>query len=197
MATVLPNGRVFLAVAGGLVALGLAAGIVQSFRVERRLPAVDLLAAGATRYIDYLVAHQDYDGAIEQLHLQTRLQPYDAANYEDLGALLGSQKRPEDARAQFQTLVDLRPDYAEGYNLLGSTYLETNELEMAQKCFLRAIELKPEFPLALNNLGMTVAQSGKLDLAEACFEKAVRLAPDYGEARANLEWAREQLRAKR
>jgi Flp pilus assembly protein TadD len=185
-----------LAITSGIFALVLVAGIVRSHSAEKRLPAIDLLASGSTRYIRDLVSREDYEGAIEQLNLQTRFLPSDAATYEYLGSVLGSQKRPQEARVHFQTLVQLRPDYAEGYNYLGSTYFDTGDLAMASQCFLRAIELKPEFPLALNNLGMTMAEAGKLELAAACFEKAVALAPDYGEAKVNLEWVQGQLKSK-
>ena len=67
-----------------------------------------------------LISQREYDRAIAQLELQSRIMPYDAGTYEDLGNLLGEQARPEAARAQFQMLVALRPDYAEGYNALGA-----------------------------------------------------------------------------
>jgi tetratricopeptide (TPR) repeat protein len=111
---------VLCAIALALLASAAVAGVVQSLRVEHCLPTVDFLAAGAKRNADRLISQREYDRAIAQLELQSRIMPYDAGTYEDLGNLLGEQARPEAARAQFQMLVALRPDYAEGYNALGA-----------------------------------------------------------------------------
>lgn len=187
------TGRYLLAVTAGLIALACVGGTIESVRVMRRMPAINLLANGSLDYIDVLISRRNYDGAIEQLRLQTRLVPHDAEAHEYLGTVLGLQGRPEEARIQFQEVVRLRPDYAEGYYFLGATYFDTKEFDSAEACFLQAIELKPEFPMALNNLGKASTHLGKLDVAEKYFAKAVELSPDFDEAKVNLDWARQQL----
>jgi tetratricopeptide (TPR) repeat protein len=187
------SSRLLFAVAVGLFFVVMVAGTVQSVRVERGLPGIDLLASGSNQNVRRLLDEKDYDGAIEQLQMQSRLLPSDAATFEYLGSLLGSQSRPEEARAQFQELLRLRPDYAEGYNLLGSTYFDTRDFEMAASCFLKAIELRPKFPQAINNLGKALAQMGKLERAAECFARALELSPDFEEAKVNLDWTRRQL----
>lgn len=188
------TGRVLFAIGIALFASAIIAGIVQSLRVEHTLPTIDLYAAGSKRDSSRLVARQEYDRAIEQLELQSRIMPYDAGTCEDLGNLLGAQGRPEAARVQFQMLVQLRPDYAEAYNSLGATYIDTGQPDQAASYFAAALELKPEFPLAFNNLGVAMVQLGELEQAAKCFAAAVQLSPDYPEAQANLDRARQELR---
>lgn len=187
------TGKLLYAIGVGVFAVALVAGVIQSLRVERRVPAIDLFVSGSKTYINELLDRKDFDGAIRQLKMQTRYLPFDAATREDLGILLGNQARPEQARAQFEELVRLRPDYAEGYNLLGSTYLDTDQPALAARYFSEAVRLNPEFPLAFNSLGVAYARLGRLTEAEQCFAKAVELAPVNKDARINLDRARKEL----
>lgn len=184
-----------LILAAGVCGLTLVAGILQSVRTENRLPSVDLFVNGSTRSIDRLLAQDKLDGALRQLEMQSRLLPQDAATCEQLGALWGRLSRPQEARVQFEKLVQLRPDYAVGYNFLGCTYLETGELKLAIPCFVKAVDLDPEFAFAFNNLGKATAQSGQLQRAELFFAKALELMPDYREAQTNLNWTLQQLKS--
>jgi tetratricopeptide (TPR) repeat protein len=187
------GGRLLCGMGATLFSLALAAGVVQSLRSDRRLPAVDLFASGAKTWIDRLISRQDYRNAIGQLELQTRLLPFDAPTREELGILLGNQSRPREARAQFEELVRLRPHEADGYYYVGSTYLDTNQPALAIPWFQQAVGLKPDFPLAHNQLGLALASIGKLHDAELCFARAVELSPDDADARSNLERARREL----
>ena len=188
------SGRLLYAIGVGLFAVALAAGVVQSLRVDGRLPAIDLVLNGSGAYINHLLARKDADGAIEQLEMQSRLVPPDADTHELLGKLLGSQGRPEEARAHFQELVRLRPGDAEGHCFLGNTYIDTKQPELAERCFTEAIRLNPQFAKAYNGLGVASAQLGDLAEAEKCFAKAVELAPSFQEAQTNLNHARQALR---
>lgn len=186
---------------GLLLALGVVfflstfvAGLVQSWRVERRLPVIDLIVSGPEHHVEKLVSQKDFNRAIEQLQIQVKLQPSDPATCEHLGNLLGLQGRTKEARVQFLKLVQMRPDYAEGHQNLGTTFLDTGELALAARSFERAIRLKPDFAVAHNNLGVARARTGDVVEAEKHFAKAVELLPDYESARINLESARKQLR---
>lgn len=184
------TGEFLCAIGVGLFGLALVAGAVQSLRVERRLPAVDLFESGSKTYINKLLAQENYEGAIEELYMQSLMLPFDTATREDLGNLLAKRKRPEEAQTQFIELLRLRPDYAEGYKSLGSTYLESDQPELAASCFARAISLKPEFPAALNALGVALARLGDLPQAEKCFAKAVEISPEFADAKMYLFTAR-------
>jgi Flp pilus assembly protein TadD len=189
-------GKILYAIGVSLFALALIAGFVQSLRVDKRAPAVDLFGNGSKAYISRLLARHDYRRAMQQLELQSRLLPYDAPTYEELGILLGNQSRPKEARVQFEALVRLRPDDAEGYFFLGSTYLDTNQPALATPILEKAILLKPDLALAHNKLGIALAAQGNLVEAEAHFARAVDLAPTNAEARANLNRARAELPTK-
>jgi Flp pilus assembly protein TadD len=191
------SGRLLYAVGVGLFGVALVAGVIQSLRVEGRLPAVDLLMKGSGAYINLLITRKDDKGAIEQLQMQSRLVPPDAETHELLGKLLGDQGRPEEARIHFQELVRLRPEDAQGHWFLGSTYLDTNQPNLAASCFTEAIRLNPQYPQAFNSLGLASAQLGELAEAEKCFVKAVELSPTFTKAQINLNNVRQALRASR
>ncbi len=188
------TGKILYAIGASLFGLAFVAGGIESLRVERRLPEIDLIVSGPEYHIKQLVTRKDYAGAIKQLEMQTRLQASNAAAHEHLGNLLGTQDRLPEARAQFQELVRLRPDYAEGHNLLGTTYLNAGQLALAARSFELAVRLKPDFSVAHNNLGVAKARLGDIAEAEKSFARAVELWPDYKEAQINLVNARQQLR---
>jgi protein O-GlcNAc transferase len=186
--------RLVYTLGAGLFFTVLIAGVVESLRVERQLPAVDLFGHGAQRYIDNLVEHKDVDGAIEQLVMRTRMSPFEADTYEQLGGLWAIKGDPQMARAQFEQLVRLRPRYARGYELLGSTFLETQEPKSAAAYFERAIEFDPESASSYNGMGIALASLGHLPEAEKRFAKAVELQPNLGGAKINLERVRSELK---
>lgn len=185
--------RWLLAAAASLLACALAAGVIESWRIEQRLPAVDLFVSGSKNYIRDLLARKDYDGAFEQLELQARYLPHDASVHEDLGIQLGNQGRPEAAREQFEALIRLDPRSPAGYLHIGSTYLDTDQPEQALPWFEKAVALAPGLAAAQARLGVAYARLGKLAEAEACFARAVELAPGDQDARINLERARQAL----
>gem|GEM_PF-6111426 len=174
----------------GLFVMTLVAGVVQSLRVDRKLPAVNLFSEGAWNYIHDLLAHDDVDGAIAQLEMRKRIQPQDADTYEPLGSLLARSDRPQDARDNYEELVRLRPDYARGHHLLGTTYLNTNQPNLAARTFTRSIQLDPNSAPAYNGIGVILARQGQIAEAEKYFAKAVELDPNDEGARINLERAR-------
>lgn len=188
------TGKLLFTCGAGLFVVAMLAGAAQSWRVERRLPVIDLFVSGPKAHIETLLARKDYDGAIKELQIQARLLPFDAATLEHLGSLLAIQGRQREARLQFQQLVRLRPDYAAGYAYLGSTYLDSGQAALAARNFEQAIRLDPKFASAHNNLGVALIQLGELAEAAKCFARAVELAPDYKDARANLVRARQDLK---
>jgi tetratricopeptide (TPR) repeat protein len=187
--------RSVLAIAAGVLALGMAVGVLQSLRIEHQLPIVDVIGAGSREYIDLLVARHDDDAAIEQLQLQARLLPYDAPTFEQLGNLLNRQNRLDEARLAYESVLRIRPDSAEAYYYIGDMDLKAGRPFVAAKAFQEAIRFRPDFPAALNSLGVAFAYQGKLREAEENFARAVELRPDYAEARTNLETARKQLKS--
>jgi tetratricopeptide (TPR) repeat protein len=185
------------AVGVGLFGVTLVAGVVQSLRIDGRLPAIDLILTGSKAYIDGLHARKNDKGAIEQLQMQSRLVPPDAETHELLGKLLGDQGRPEEARIHFQALVQMRPGDARAHWFLGAAYLDMKEPDLAARSFVEAIRLNPEYPQAFYSLGLASAQLGDLAEAEKCFVKVVELAPDFRDAKTKLRQVREALQAAR
>ncbi len=186
------NNRLVYAIGVGLFGVALAAGIIQSLRTNGRLPAIDLVMNGSNAYVNRLLARDDSDKAIEQLQMQARILPYDADTHEQLGKLLRSQGRPEEALAHFQVVVRLRPK-DEAYCHLGLTYLNMNQPDLAARSFTEAIHLNPQSSQAYAGLAFAAAQLGEVAEAQKCFAKAAELAPDPSEAKM-LRKASEELR---
>jgi Flp pilus assembly protein TadD len=186
--------RLIYAIGVGLFAVAMVAGIIQSMRVNGRLPAVDLLMNGSEANIKRLLAQEDYEGAIKELEMKSRIPPADPNTHERLGKLLFRQGRPLEARPHFQELLRLKPKYAEGHCLLGFTHIELNEPVLAEDNFNKAIELNPEMPSGFYGLGVAWGQRGELAHAEKCFAKTAELEPNYPGAQMNLDRVRKELR---
>jgi len=94
--------------------------------------------------------------------------------------------RAEDAKLQYQDLIDLQPKFVEAYNNLGTLFLEEGKLIEASRLFRRALMQRKELPEAWLNLGKVLA----LQNAPADAEKALRAAVHY---RADLPKAWNEL----
>ena len=53
------TGKILFVLGVGLFTLAVAVGVIQSLRVERRLPAIDLFVSGSKEYINRLLAHEN------------------------------------------------------------------------------------------------------------------------------------------
>lgn len=175
--------RVVFALGVGVFALALAAGVVQSLRVEHRLPAPGLLIYGAAEHVETLLAQGDYAGAVRQLRLYTAVAT-DRLPHDELGNIL-LRLGPE-ARAGFEEALRSEPDYANGHYQLGLVYLTEENLESAATHLEQAARLRPDFAEGHNTLGVVLTKQGKLAEAAAHFRQAVMLQPDYSDALENL-----------
>ena len=152
MPSVGQTGRLLLAVGAGLFGVALLAGIIESMRVDRRLPAIDMIGNGSEAFIEHLVDRKDYDAAIKELEMQTRIPPPNAAAHERLGKLLLRTDRPQEAAHHFNEAIKLDPYFPTAYNGLGLALVQLGELAPAEKCFTKAVELLPNDINAQSNL---------------------------------------------
>ena len=114
------------------------------------------------------------------------LMPADPEAHYNLGVMLKSAGRLDEAAASYRSSVKLKPDFAEAHCNLGNALKELGQLDSAADSYRRAIKIKPDFADAHNNLGMVLHEQGELDDALASCRRAVEIKPDFVLAHYNL-----------
>jgi tetratricopeptide (TPR) repeat protein len=114
------------------------------------------------------------------------LMPGDAEAHFNLGVVLKSTGRLDDAAASYRKAIALNPCYAEAHSNLGSIQQERGQFEEAAASYRRAINIKPESAIAHNNLGTACKDLGNRDAAIESYRKAIGINPVYAEAYSNL-----------
>ncbi len=110
---------------------------------------------------------------------------------------LYNSKKYDEALQQFlDAQVELPNDPALRFNV-GNTYYKMNNYQEAEKAFSACTALHVDPALqqkAFYNLGNCAYKQGKLEAAVAYFQKAVELDPQDTDAKANLEFVRQEIR---
>ncbi len=88
------------------------------------------------------------------------------------------QRRPDEAIAQLQDVIDTLPGAAEPRYLLGEAYLMKRQPDQAIGSFQDALRLDPEFGEAAAGLGTAYLMKGMKAEAEQAFKKAAELGYD-------------------
>jgi len=106
--------------------------------------------------------------------------------YCNLGSLLKSQGRLDEAVASYRNALAINPDYAEARNNLGIALKAQGKLDEAIASYQRAITINPDYAEAYNNLGIVLKAQDKMDEAVTSYQYAITINPDYTEALHNL-----------
>jgi tetratricopeptide (TPR) repeat protein len=106
--------------------------------------------------------------------------------HNNLGSLLGSRGRIEEAMEHFHKAIQSDPNSDETLNNLGHILAVKGRFDEAIENFRQAIQLNPNNFEALNNLGITLAAQGRIEEAIENFYKAIQIKPNYAEALNNL-----------
>ena len=99
------------------------------------------------------------------------LKPNYAGAYNNLGTVLQSQGKLDEAVACHRRALELKPDHAEAYSNLSSALSSQKKWDEAIACCRRAIALKPDSATAYNNLGIALGGQGKCDEAVASYHR--------------------------
>jgi len=113
--------------------------------------------------------------------------PGKARVYANLGEVLGSEGRYEEAAEAFERAIQLAPNYFIAYNNLAVIYLHHQKKYNKAKALLhRALELKPDYPTGYLNLSAVAQRQGNYNEAMRALKKALELDPTNLEAHYNL-----------
>jgi tetratricopeptide (TPR) repeat protein len=104
----------------------------------------------------------------------------------NLGHVLTTQGRLDEAIEHSQKAIEISPDYAVGHVNLAAALAGQGRTADAIEHFQRAIEIDPNQAEAHYDLGCIFARQGKLDEAIEQYQKAIEIIPDYAEAHNNL-----------
>jgi len=113
-------------------------------------------------------------------------QPGNAEAHYNLGVVLQSMGKQDEAIASYRRAIECKPEFAQAHNNLASALKAVGKMEQAVESYRQAIARKPDYAEAHFNLGNTLRDMGKSDQAIASFRLALQLKPDLVEAHNNL-----------
>jgi tetratricopeptide (TPR) repeat protein len=128
----------------------------------------------------------EYNAAIAKWKEALALSPNDAKAHSNLGVLLATVGRADEAMAHYQKAVESEPEYPDGYTNIGIALARAGKLDDAIPYLEKAAQLSPWDANAHSNLGAALAESGRTGEAIAECDKALQLNPRDPEAHANL-----------
>ena len=101
--------------------------------------------------------------------------------------------RLNEAKAVYETILELQPGHAATAINLGTIHYNEREFEEAERLYRRASEADPEYALAFFDLGNVLDEQQRMDEAIAAYERALVLVPQYADAHYNLALAYERM----
>jgi tetratricopeptide (TPR) repeat protein len=105
----------------------------------------------------------------------------------NLGCLLLSENRLDQARAELTAFTLRRGNSVEGWRKLGSAQLRSRDFGGAEKSFVETLRLAPQDPEALTGIGLVRLQHNRSPREAAqFFSNALKAQPDYSAALLNL-----------
>jgi Flp pilus assembly protein TadD len=109
-----------------------------------------------------------------------------AIAHTNLGVVLLSANRTEDAIRHFRETLRIDPQDAQAQGNLGAALMRQGKTEEALRHCREALRLNPRSAMSHLNLGAILAQAGRENEAVTHFRLAVQLSPESAEARYNL-----------
>ena len=119
----------------------------------------------------------------ELLHQSCELDPENAESQFQLGTLYDRAKRPGEAVAHFQRVVDIDPGYASAWDYLALNLEPLGEVERADAAYKQGLKVNHVgqfFDAFLDyNYGRFLAKRNQLLESKRHLDRAVELVPDY------------------
>jgi tetratricopeptide (TPR) repeat protein len=120
------------------------------------------------------------------LTVAVALRPESAGARLNLGQVLQTKGRLDEAAVAFRKAIELKRDYAPAHNDLGLVLWKKGRANEAVAAYRRAIALQPDFAAAHFNLGLAFWQTDRPDEAINSFRRVIELKPDHAEAHCNV-----------
>ena len=133
-------------------------------------------------------ARADVRIILQESLMRQRLKKYpaDFTAHFNLGSILLSQSKPQEAISHFREALRVKPDDAVAHTNLGAALQSIDELEEAATHFREAIRIRPDYVNARYNLGNLLLSEGKPEEAIIHFGEVLRSQPDDADAHNNL-----------
>jgi len=119
--------------------------------------------------------------------------PADFESHYNLGAVLQSRGKLNQAIEQYDAALRIRPQDATVNNALGAVFIAEGHPDRAIPYLRTAEQIRPDYFDACYNLGNALASTGNFQAAEEQFAAAVHIKPDDADAHANLGSALAEL----
>jgi arylsulfatase A-like enzyme/Tfp pilus assembly protein PilF len=137
----------------------------------------------------YLVEVSDLERASALLEGLASDHPDFAEAHNVLGVVYARMGRAEDARREFERVLELDRSSASALNNLGSLALGLGDSPLAIRHLERALAIDPGSPSAWNGLGVARARRGDVEGAIVAWRRALGLNPSQFDALLNLALA--------
>ena len=129
---------------------------------------------------------KQYTAAIATWEQALKLDPADARAQSNLGVVLATVGRTDEAMAHYRKAVQSDPSYPDAYTNIGIALARAGKLDEGIPYLQKAVQLSPWDAKAHSNLGAALAERGRTGEAIVECEQALQIRPDDSEARANL-----------
>jgi len=116
--------------------------------------------------------------ALSRLKLATKRQPPHAAAFHELGYLLFSMERYDEAIEALNRGIEAAPMVPDLSIQLGYIYLQRNNHAGAKSAFARALAIVPDSPDALFGMGMAQVGGAEYQSAAESFRRSLRRRPE-------------------
>lgn len=106
--------------------------------------------------------------------------------HSNLGNLLASRHKLDEAISHYHQALRRAPDNNEVHNNMGSALALQGKTNEAIRHYRQALRIKPDYADAHNNLGLALLSLGKPGEAIGYFRQAVKITPEFARAHLNL-----------
>ena len=106
-----------------------------------------------------------------------------------------NQQRFDEARHEYQQVIELDPMVPQAYLGLGNIYLAQLKFDLALETYTRAIDLRLQSPEIYCNRGIVYTKQGQYDRALRDFQQTLTIDTDYTPARFELGFVYQQMGA--
>jgi tetratricopeptide (TPR) repeat protein len=137
--------------------------------------ALQLLATSYAQQKESLLALDYFEKALS-------IDSSKAFLFNNLGNVLKSLERYDEALIRYGQAIDLKPDYAEAYHNRANTQKAQGHFNTALKDYEQAIQLKPDYHEAYHYRALVYKELFKYEEAKLSLVAAINIQPNYVEA---------------